>query len=124
MGGISPNEVAFEELLRLPGAFFDSYSEGNVPETTTTDYLRSIDRRVSSFQYHPFKKSKRNFYVDPMLRDPQTTHVFVFQNARVPLLHPAYKGPYKILLKSEKFFLLDYITHTNRVSIDRLKPAF
>ena len=59
-----------------------------------------------------------------MLRNPQTTHVFVRQNARVPPLHPAYKGPYKILLKSEKFFLLDYITHTDRVSIDRLKPAF
>ena len=38
--------------------------------------------------------------------------------------YPTYKGPYKILLKSEKLFLLDYITHTDRVSIDRLKPAF
>ena len=59
-----------------------------------------------------------------MLRNPQTTHVFVRQDVGVPLLHPAYKGPYKVLQRSEKFFVLDYITHTDRVSIDRLKPSF
>ena len=124
MGGISPYKVVFGEPLPLPGTFFDSDSEGNVLETATTNYVRSIARRVSSFQYHPPRKSKRNFYVNPMLRIPQTTHVFVRQDARVSPLHPAYKDPYKVLLISEKFFLLDYTTHTDRVSIDLLKPAF
>ena len=124
MSRISSNGVVFGEPLRLPGAFFDSDREGNVLETATTDYVLSIAKRVSSFQYHPPRKSKPNFYVDSMLRNPQTTHVFVRQDTRVPLLHPAYKDPYKILLRSEKFFLLDYIIQTDRVSIDRLKPAF
>ena len=59
-----------------------------------------------------------------MLINPNTTHVFVRQNARCPPLHPSYKGPYKILRRTEKYFVLDYLTHSDRVSIDRLKPAY
>ena len=41
-----------------------------------------------------------------------------------PPLHPSYKGPYRILRRSTKYFVLDYLTHSDRVSIDRLKPAY
>ena len=47
-------------------------------------------------------KSKRNSYVDPMLRNPQTTHVFVRQDAHVPPLHPAYKEPLQNFAQKQK----------------------
>ena len=53
-----------------------------------------------------------------------TTHVFVRQNTRCPPLHPPYKGPYRNLRRTEKYFVLDYLTHSDRVSIGRLKPVY
>ena len=47
----------------------------------------------------------------------------VKDDVRRHLLQPAYRGPYLILERSRKFFALDYGTHQNRVSIDRVKPA-
>ena len=38
-------------------------------------------------------------------------------------LQPAYRGPYLILERCRKFFVLDYGIHHDRVSIDRIKPV-
>ena len=60
-----------------------------------------------------------------MLLDPNTTHVLVRQDVRCPPLHPSYKGPYNHpSRRAEKHFVLDYLTRSNRISMDRLKPAY
>ena len=49
--------------------------------------------------------------------------MFVKDDVRRYSLQPAYRGPYLIRERSRKFFVQDYRTHQDRVSIDRLKPA-
>ena len=71
----------------------------------------------------PPRTSTRASHIDHALFSPSTTHVFVRDDARRPPLYPAYKGPYRILARHDKYFELDYRTSTDKVSIDRLKPA-
>ena len=52
------------------------------------------------------------------------THVFVLQNARPPPLTCPYTGPFKVLQKQEKYFKLEMHGKTDKISLDRLKPAF
>ena len=123
--GLSFNEIVFGEPLRLPGEFFvASNHESIISSGATPSFVQSIAQKVASFRYHPSRSANKKFHVDPMLVNPNTTHVFVRQDARCPSLHPFYKGPYRILRKTEKYFVLDYLTHSDRVSIDRLKPAY
>ncbi|KFD46879.1 hypothetical protein M513_12237 [Trichuris suis] len=42
---------------------------------------------------------------------------------RMPL-QPPYKGPYKVLKRGPKSFLLDLESGPDSISVDRLKPAF
>ena len=49
--------------------------------------------------------------------------MFVKDGVRRHSLQLAYRGPYLILERCRKFFVLDYGTHRDRVSIDRVKPA-
>ena len=61
---------------------------------------------------------------DPKLLDPSTTHVYIRIDKRQPPLFPAYMGPYQVVKRFSKYFELNMRTHIDRVSIDRLKPAY
>ena len=51
------------------------------------------------------------------------THVFVRSDVvRKPLQSP-YNGPYRVVDRKEKYFILDLNGRKDTVSIDRLKPA-
>ena len=49
--------------------------------------------------------------------------MFVKDDKRRHSLQPAYRTQYFILERRRRFFVLDYGTHQDRVSIDRVKPA-
>ncbi|CAN7977710.1 unnamed protein product, partial [Ixodes persulcatus] len=51
------------------------------------------------------------------------THVFVRRDAVKKPLDQTYDGPFKVLHRREKFFLLDLNGRRDSISIDRLKPA-
>ena len=50
-------------------------------------------------------------------------YVFVCTDASRSPLQNLYTGPYKVLRRSEKTFILDYGGREENVSLDRLKPA-
>ena len=50
-------------------------------------------------------------------------YVFVRHDAHCGPLRPPYDGPYQVLERGVKFFVLDMGGRPDRVSIDRLKPA-
>ena len=50
--------------------------------------------------------------------------VFVHDNASKPPLSPLYRGPSRVLQRSEKFFVLQIGDKSDSVSVDRLKPVF
>ena len=55
----------------------------------------------------------------------ETTHMYLRMDSHKAPLHPVYKGPpVKVWDKSEKYFVIDFRTHSNKVTIDRLKFLF
>ena len=52
------------------------------------------------------------------------SHVFVRVDAVRRPLCPPYEGPFKVLQREAKTFLIDRLGKEYRVSVDRLKPAF
>ena len=51
-------------------------------------------------------------------------HVFIRHGARRTPLDRPYDGPFRVVKKEEKFFILKVGSKEQAVSIDRLKPAF
>ena len=49
--------------------------------------------------------------------------VFVIYDALKPPLSPLYRGPYQVLRRSEKYFVLQIGDKSDSVSVDRLKPV-
>ena len=66
--------------------------------------------------------TRRRDHVPSLLAS--ATHVFVRRDARAPPLTRPYTGPFRVISAQEKYFELDLNGKTDRVSIDRLKPAF
>ena len=54
----------------------------------------------------------------------EAEYVFVREDASKPPLSPLYRGPYLVLRRSEKFFILQIGDKQDSVSVDRLKPVF
>ena len=55
----------------------------------------------------------------------EAEYVFVRYDASKPPLSPLYRGPYLVLRRSEKFFILQIGDKKDAVSVDsKLKPVF
>ena len=50
-------------------------------------------------------------------------YVFVCDDVSKPPLSPFYRGPYKVLQRSKKFFVVQIGDKSDSVSVDRLKPV-
>ena len=113
----SPSDAVYGQPLRLPGDLF-------VPNATNLRYeiLQRINTAVSSIQKLKHHDPKRYSYVPNELL--KCTHVFLRDDTQRPPLTPAYKGPFKVLNRNNKVFLLEKFPRPISVSIDRLKPAF
>uniref|UniRef100_A0A5S6R0D6 Reverse transcriptase/retrotransposon-derived protein RNase H-like domain-containing protein n=1 Tax=Trichuris muris TaxID=70415 RepID=A0A5S6R0D6_TRIMR len=119
--GRSAAELVFGEALRLPGQFFDKTTD--VPQS---QFAKNLQRVVASLRpaqtaWHQ-SASGRPVFMSPHMRT--ATHVFVRVDAHRSPLQPPYKGPYKILERGPKSFLLETEGGPDAVSVYRLKPAF
>ena len=115
------NNLVFGDKLRLPGEFFVFHEKDE--STSLNAFVNSLTRRVAFFRYNPPRKAIRSLYLDTALFNPQVTYVFLKSEVRRHSLQPAYKGPYLIVDRNPKYFTLDFTTHQDHISIDRLKPA-
>lgn len=68
------------------------------------------------------QRMSSNFYVAPALRD--AAFVFIRDETVRPSLKRPYDGPYKVEERSDKYFVLQRRGKLEKISIDRLKPAF
>ena len=117
----TPSELVFGQPVRLPGEFFEESSATNMPDDHFSDNLAKF---IQSIKFFPSRTSNHPTYVDPALFNPATTHVYIRVDRRLPPLHPTYTGPYQVIQQHNKYFELNMRTHTERVTIDRLKPAY
>ncbi|XP_066974310.1 uncharacterized protein [Macrobrachium rosenbergii] len=94
-----------------------------VTEDRHTPSLQRLRKRGGKFT--PCKRivhGKSTIFTPPELSS--ATHVFVRIDAVHPPLTRPYKGPFRVLERNSKAFLLALPGKDDWVSIDRLKPAF
>ncbi|XP_050359949.1 uncharacterized protein LOC126779872 [Nymphalis io] len=118
----STAELVYGEPLRLPGQFFSS-----APPTIEdiTEFIGRIQTHVNKLRPQPSSwhtSSNQTFYIPKDLR--LTSHVFIRQGPHRKPLQAPYSGPYRVLRREEKTFDIDVLGKTQRISIDRLKPAY
>lgn len=113
-------EMVYGTSLRLPGEFFRNSSPPELLETDFVQRLRSQMRRLRPVAAASHATNDTFVHKDLLT----TTHVFIRTDAvRKPLEQP-YKGPFRVMSRSEKYFVLDINGRQDTVSLDRLKPAF
>ena len=112
---VSSVEMVYGNPLIVPAKFF--------PDAHPHEDIHRLRKIVG--KYVPVRQA---------CRDTQTTyipcqlcsasHVFVRTDSHRPPLSPPYTGPYKVIRRRPKAFLLDIRGATDWVSIDRLKVAY
>lgn len=118
---ITPAEMIYGQVLRLPGDFFESNENSNtvLPSTLVTQLKEKWNAMSPVTTKH---NSNRKPFVSPHLKT--ATHVFVRHDAVKKPLQMPYDGPFKVIDRSEKFYNINVNGKTKNISIDRLKPAF
>ena len=114
--GCSSSELTLGTTLRLPGQFFSDNDE----TVSHTEYRRRLLTFMKSLKPSlPREPCRRNSYLEKALRT--CTHIFVRDDGSAMSFQPAYTGPFPVLDKEDKYFILDLGDRTDLVSVDRLK---
>lgn len=118
----TPAELVYGQNIKVPGEFFTSNSNSN-PNTDTSDFikqLRSAMRNISPTSTRT--ATQPSTYIPKNLDN--CSHVFIrVDRVRGPLSTP-YSGPYPVIRKLRKFFVVDINGKSTTIGIDRLKPAY
>ena len=117
--GCTTAEMVYGSTLRLPGEFFIPATDHHSDPADFVSRLRDV---MTDLRAPPVRPQQRATYISKALHS--CSHVFVRRDAVKKPLQPPYDGPYKVLQKTEKFYLLEMRGKSDTVSIDRLKPAF
>ena len=113
----APCELVFGTTLVVPGSFFDEKVDREAG--FVEDLKRSMSElRPTQMAHHANAKINLPDALE------KTAHVFIRTDAvRPPLVRP-YTGPFKVLSKEAKYFTVLKNGKPDKISIDRLKPAF
>ena len=117
-GGIdlSAAEMVYGTTLCLPGEFLD------VSEPPSDKFFHKLRAAFDAFTpSQPVHASTPPSRINPQLQ--QVSHVFVRRDGHVPPLEALYTGPFMVLKRTDKSFLLQIGSREDYVSVDRLKPC-
>jgi hypothetical protein len=116
--GVSAAKVTFGIQLTLPGGDLLA-----APPAAAETLVEKFQSDMSGFQ--PILLRQRS-YAEVAAEPPEklmaANYVYI---RRVGMLQPLackYEGPYKVLSRSEKFFVVQVGSKEDSVSVDRLKP--
>ena len=112
-------ELVYGMSLRLPGEFFSSSSLPSIPDS---DYVTRLKQYMGTLRATPARNPlSRNSFIDDSLSS--TSHVFIRRDAVKKPLQQPYDGPFRVLSRTDKYFVVDINGKQDTVSIDRLKSA-
>ena len=118
--GCSAAELVYGTTLRLPGQFVAPIDADH--DMDPANYVDRLRKFMSDIRPALTRPQHKHSFVHKDLST--TSHVFVRDDTvRKPLL-PPYKGPYPVLRRTDKFFVVDLHGKHDTISVDRLKPAF
>ncbi|BHF82425.1 hypothetical protein SprV_0802556300 [Sparganum proliferum] len=112
-------EIVYGTPIRLPGEFVQ-------PSTTNTNisstFVQQLKQRMAQLRPTRTRRTSNYVFVHEDLKS--VPFVFVRHDAVRKPLCPPYDGPYKVVQRKDKFYVLQKADKTDTVSIDRLKPAY
>ncbi|KZC06855.1 hypothetical protein WN55_08600, partial [Dufourea novaeangliae] len=116
--GTTPAEMVFGEALRLPGDLIagDDQTEVSVFVEQLRNRMRELKPAPRAHHGH-----KRVFVFKEL---DTASHVFVRRDAVKKPLQPPYEGPFLVVSRSSKNFVIKIGQREVSVSKDRLKPVF
>ena len=120
--GCTAADLLYGATLVLPGELLGATSNEVVPREA--DFASQLKDTMNALVPVPPKQQPpgRQVFVHKDLAD--CTHVFLrIDRVRGPLA-PPYEGPFEVLSRSPKVFVIRIRGKSESVSIDRLKPAF
>lgn len=117
--GASPAEMLYGQTLRLPGEFFDAPPSAVNQHEFISQFSQHMQNMKST---STSRHGKTAVFTQPSITS--CSHVFLRIDAvKRPLVQP-YEGPYKVLSRTEKTFIIEVKGKPQTVSIDRVKAAF
>ncbi|CAH8430967.1 unnamed protein product [Schistosoma haematobium] len=118
--GYTAAQLVYGTTLRLPGEFVDPSSSSMIMDLTSyTNRLTNAMRSVKPVSTRP---QSTDVFVQPDLR--HSTHVFVRRYSHRRPFEPAYEGPFKVLQRKPKYYIIDKNGTNDSISIDRLKAGY
>lgn len=116
----SPADLVYGQSLKLPGEIFN---DDTLKETIDhNDFVNRLRANMRNLIPVDTRKSNHPIFI------PKTLDTCEFVFLRIdklrPGLTPPYEGPYKVIRRFRKQFVIDVNGKNSTVSIDRLKPAF
>ena len=116
---VSASEALFGAPLVLPGEFLDS------PELPSKEFLRRVQQVLKNNPVSP--PHHKSATMVPSSTVPlsllSAAYVFIREDSSKPPLSPLYRGPYKVLSRTPKYFVVQIGSKHDTVSVDRLKPV-
>lgn len=114
----SPAEIVYGENLKLPGEFFSESSDKAIDPANFVDQLR---QNIQKLKPIPTRSATKAIYVPNSLDNCE--YVFVRVDRVKTGLQSPYEGPYLVIKKCRKFFIIDQKGKQVKISVDRLKSA-
>lgn len=117
----SPADLVYGQSLRIPSELIVNHPNDSPP--SYSNILNKLRERVNSFDPTDTRKTQQsNIYTPESLND--CNYVFVRVDKVKTGLTPPYEGPYEVIRRFRKYFVLNIKDKNISISIDRLKPAF
>ena len=116
----SSAKLVYGTPLKEPGDFSFSFTS-----TSSSDnlFLLWLKEKIADYQPQQMSRHSQNIASVPKFLS-MCDFVFICCDAyRLPLA-PPYDGPFNVLERREKFFILDISGRRYSVSVDGLKPAY
>ncbi len=115
----TPFQMTFGQSANIPGACLISDTTNTTPPAVEDVYAFFHNMDMHHRTARPLSE---DHYIHPDL--VTTDHVWVKNPARQHALSPLYKGPFRVLHRSEKWFSILQDNHVRQVSVDNTKPAY
>jgi len=116
-------DMVYGQSLRLPGEFLGSLHRDDNAADNVTDFVKELRQHLRELR--PTKVSCHGRGKTFVFKDLATSEeVFVRHDGLKQPLQQPYDGPYKVIKRAEKTFVVRMNGRDVTVSIDRLKPAY
>ncbi|XP_011646686.1 uncharacterized protein LOC105433211 [Pogonomyrmex barbatus] len=118
--GATPAEMMYGQNIRLPGEFLNPSLQKNVDQP---EFITRLREQFNSLRPVPTSNhAKANIFVHPNLAN--CSHTFVRNDTVRRSLQPPYEGPYPIVSRAKKYFIVNIKGQHKNISVDRLKLAY